>query len=70
MQKRGIMSKLKKVRYFRSKIMVLSSQLEVLTEKIYESDNLLETAILAGLSNTLVKRISRFNEKIGILLKL
>lgn len=64
------MSKLKKLRYLRTEIMILSRQLEVLTDKIFESDNLCEAAVLAGLSNTLAKRISRFNEKIGILFKL
>jgi len=64
------MSKIKKLNYLHSKIMIASEQLEVLTEKIYESEKQSEIMVLSKLSNGIAKKISKFNEKIGILFKL
>jgi len=63
------MSKIKKLNYFHAEIMEASQQLEVLTNKIYESEERIEIMVLSGLSNTIAKKISRLNSKIGQLFK-
>ncbi len=64
------MSKIKKLDYLHSEIMETSQQLEVLTKKIYESENNIEIMVLSELSNKLAKRISKLNCKIGQIFRL
>lgn len=64
------MSKIKKLSYLHAEIMETSQQLEVLTDKIYDSEKHIEIMVLSGLSNRLAKKISKLNGKIGQLFRL
>lgn len=64
------MSKIKKLRYLREEIIKASEQLEVLTNKIYESEKHSEIMVLSSLSNAIAKKISKLNKQIGITFKL
>ena len=63
------MGKIKKLRYLREQIMKSSEELEVLTKKIYESEEIREIMVLSNLSNNIAKKISKLNMKIGIIFK-
>lgn len=58
------MSKLKQLRYLNNEILMASEQIEVLTDKIFESEKHGEIMVLASLSNKIAKKISKLNEKI------
>lgn len=64
------MSKIKKLDYLHSQIMEAAQQLEILTDKIYESEKHVEIMVLSGLSNKIAKKISRLNCKIGEIFRL
>lgn len=64
------MSKINKLEYLHNEIMIAAEQLIVLTDKIHEAENHVEMMVLSNLSNGIAKKLSRCNQKIGIIFKL
>lgn len=59
------MSKLKKLQYLRTEIMIALSEIKMLTSKIEEEDDLTSTQIMRSIAYRSAKRASKLNEKIG-----